>query len=56
MLEQEKLAVMDDTEARLRAFDAACADVREAGNVDQLITEPATELSVEVELAPPEEQ
>ena len=49
-------AVVRDTEARLRAFDAACADVREAGNVDELITEPATELSVEVELAPPEEQ
>ena len=49
-------AVVRDTEARLRAFDAACADVREAGNVDGLITEPATELSVEVELAPPEEQ
>jgi valyl-tRNA synthetase len=49
-------AVVRDTEARLRALDAALADVKDAGNVAELITEAATELSVEVELEPPEEQ
>jgi valyl-tRNA synthetase len=49
-------AVVRDTEDRLRALHAALADVKEAGHVVELVTEPAAELSVDVELEAAEEQ
>jgi valyl-tRNA synthetase len=49
-------AVVRDTAERLRALDAAVADVREAGNVVELLTEEAGELAVDVELAPPDDE
>src|SRR5438270_844437 len=42
-----------DTSERLAALRAAEADVKEAGHIAELVTEEATELSVEVELATP---
>jgi valyl-tRNA synthetase len=44
-------AVVRDTEARLRALEAARRDVEEAGKVKVLETEVADSLSVKVELA-----
>jgi len=48
-------AVVRDTAERLRALGAARADVCEAGNVRELVTEEADELTVDVELAPPDD-
>jgi hypothetical protein len=48
-------AVVRDEDPRLRALDAAIADVTEAGNIAELVTEPAAALAVEVELVPPDE-
>jgi valyl-tRNA synthetase len=47
-------AVVRDTEERLRALEASRSDVCEAGKISQLDTEVAEELSVDVELAPPD--
>jgi valyl-tRNA synthetase len=41
-----------DTSERLAALRAVEADVKEAGHIAELVTEEASELSVEVELAP----
>jgi hypothetical protein len=49
-------AVVRDTDERLRALEAVLADVREAGNVAELVTESAGELSVDVELESSDEQ
>ncbi len=49
-------AVVRDTPERLAALALAETDVREAGRIQELITEPATEFELTVELAPPEEK
>ena len=46
--------VVHDTAERLAAIARAEADLREAGKIAELSTEIATELRVEVELAPPD--
>jgi hypothetical protein len=46
-------ALVRDDDARLRAFEQAREDVREAGKIEALDTEPADSSSVTVELAPP---
>ncbi|MCH7849449.1 MAG: hypothetical protein IIB53_13930 [Planctomycetes bacterium] len=43
-----------DTEARLASLALGADDVRAAGRIASLETEPSDELGVEVELAPPE--
>ena len=48
-------AVVRDTPERLAALALDEADLREAGKIELLDTQPASELSVEVELAPPAE-
>ena len=47
-------AVVRDTPERLAALAKAESDVREAGKIELLETEEAAELSVTVELEPPE--
>lgn len=49
-------AVVRDTPERLAALALAVEDVKEAGRIAELVTEEADALSVEVTLAPPEEQ
>ncbi len=49
-------AVVRDTPERLAALVLAEDDIREAGRIQELVTEKADELEVIVELAPPEEK
>ena len=50
-----KQVVVHDSDVRLAALARAEADLREAGKIAALATEPGTELRVEVELSPPDD-